>query len=113
MVYAETLLDYPDCRFRSLCTHASDKHLVAVISQHYKPIDLFSIKLIKPYRNYTMTEKELISIVECLNQFRGIIFGYKINVYSDHKNLVYAATQSESQRLFCWRIIPKDFEPNI
>ena len=60
-----------------------------------------------------MTEKELITIVECLKQFRGILFSYEINVFSDHKNLVYAVTLSEFQRVMRWRLIIEEFGPNI
>ena len=60
-----------------------------------------------------MTNKEILAIVECLNQFSVILFGYEINVFSDHKNLVYAKTLSESQRVIRWKIIFKDFGPNI
>ena len=56
---------------------------------------------------------QLLAIVECLKQFRGILFGYPIDVWSDHKNLVYAATLSESQRVMRWRLILKEFGPNI
>ena len=52
-------------------------------------------------------------IVECLKQFRGIIFGYEINVFSDHTNMVYAATLSEYQRLMHWKLILEEFGPNI
>ena len=52
-------------------------------------------------------------VVEFLKQFRGIIFDYEINVLSDHKNMVYAATLSESQRVMRWRIIIEEFRPNI
>jgi hypothetical protein len=34
-------------------------------------------------------------------------------VFSDHKNLVYAATVSESQRVMRWRLILEEFGPNI
>ena len=67
----------------------------------------------KPQRNYTTTEKELLAIVECLKKSLGIILGYEINVFLDHKNLVYAATLSESQRVVLWRLIIKEFGPNI
>ena len=81
---------------------AYDKQLGAVISQNNKPIAFFYRKLSKPQLNYTTTEKEIIVIVGCLNQFRGIVFGYKINVFLYHKNLVYVATMSESQRVMRW-----------
>ena len=52
-------------------------------------------------------------ILECLNQFSGILVDYKINVYSDHKKLVYAATQSEYQILIRWQLILEYPGPNI
>ena len=51
--------------------------------------------------------------MECLKQFRGIIFGYEINVFSDHKNLFYVATLIESQRVMRWKLIIEEFGPNI
>ena len=60
-----------------------------------------------------MTEKELITIVECLKKFWGIIFDYEVNVLSDHKNLVYAVTLSEPQRVIRYRLILKEFGPKI
>ena len=51
--------------------------------------------------------------MECLKQFRGIVFGYEINVFSDNKNLVYAATLSESQRVMRWRLFIEEFGTNI
>ena len=55
-------------------------------------------ELSKAQCNYTTAKKELlVAIIECLKQFRGILFGYSIDIWSDSKNLVYAATLSESQ----------------
>ena len=51
--------------------------------------------------------------MEFLNQFRGILFGYEINIFPDHKNMVYAATLSESQKFMHWQLILEDFGPNI
>ena len=114
MVSEETFLNYPDWSKKfTVHTDASDKQLGAVISQDNKPIAFFSRRLSKAQRNYTTTEKELLSIVECLKQFKNILFGYEIDVYSDHKNLVYAATISESQRVMRWRMILEEFAPTI
>ena len=52
--------------------------------------------------NYTVNKTEILALVEFLKQFRGVLFGYEINVFSDHKNMVYVATLSESQRVMCW-----------
>jgi hypothetical protein len=114
VLISETLLTYPDWTIPlTIHTDASDYQLGAVISQRNKPIAFFSRKLSKAQCNYTTTEKELLAIVECLKQFCGILFGYPIDVWSDHKNLVYAATLSESQRVMQWRLILEEFGPNI
>ena len=108
------LLSYPDWKIPlTVYNYASDKNFGAVISKNNKPISLFSRILSKPHRNYITTEKEIIVIVECLKKLCGILFGYKINIFSDHKNLFYAATQREYQRVMCWRLIIEEFGPNI
>ena len=87
MVSAETLLSYPDWRIPlKSYTNNSDKKLGAVINHNNKSIALFSIRLSKPQSNYTTNKKELLVIVECLKQLRGILFGYEIDVFSDNKN---------------------------
>ena len=76
IVPAETLLSYPDWKLPfTVHTDASDKQSGSVISHNNKPIALFSIRLSKPQSNYTTTEKELLTIVECLKQLIGNIFG--------------------------------------
>ena len=114
MICKETLLIYPDWNKPfDIHTDASDYQLGAVISQEGKPIAFFSRKLNNAQKNYTTTEKELLSIVECIKEFRNILFGYQIIVYSDHKNLVHAATVSQSQRVMRWRMILEEFGPDI
>ena len=86
MFCKETLLTYPDWNKPfDIHTDASDFQLGAVISQEGKPIAFFSRKLNSAQKNYTTTEKELLSIVECVKEFRNILFGYPICVFSDHK----------------------------
>ena len=114
MVSSETLFIYLDWTTTfTVHTAASDKQLGAVISQNNKPIVLFSRILSRIQCNYTMTEKELLTIVERLKKFRGIPFGYEIKLFSDHKNMVYAETLSESRRLMRWRLILEAFGTNI
>ena len=71
-----TLLAYPDFNKRFyIHTDASDYQLGAVIIQEAKPIALYSRKLTKTQERYTVTEKELLSIVETLKEFRTILLG--------------------------------------
>ena len=78
MIPEEVFLTYPDwSKPFDIHTDASDKQLKAVISQDGKPIAFFSRRLSKSQRNYTTTEKELLSIVKILKEFRNILFGYE------------------------------------
>ena len=68
-------------------TDASAFELGAVISQKVKPISVYSIKLTDAQQWYTLTERELLSIVETLKEFRTILLGQKLRIYTDHKYL--------------------------
>ena len=90
MIGRELLLGYPDFNAPfEIHTDASRLQLGAVISQKGKPITFYSRKMNSAQQNYTTTEKELISIVETLKEFRTILLGHQITVYTDHKNLTY------------------------
>ena len=69
--------------------HADDSafQLGAVISQKDKPIAFYSRKLNDNQHGYTVIEIERLSIVETLNNFRTILLGQKLRIYTDHKNL--------------------------
>ena len=64
-----------------------DNYLVAVIVQHNRPIAFFTRKLTEAQQKYSVTELELLSIVETLKEFREMLWGQKIKVYTDHMNL--------------------------
>ena len=88
VIARHVILAYPDfTKPFQIHTDASHYQLGAVISQDGKPIAFYSRKLNKAQRNYTVTEKELLSIVETLKEFRGILLGHDIFIYTDHKNL--------------------------
>jgi hypothetical protein len=70
----EVVLAYPDfSKPFEIYTDASTKQLGAVITQDNRPIVFFSRKLSDAQSKYTVTELELLAIVETLKEFNGIV----------------------------------------
>ena len=112
IVGRETLLAYPDfSKTFEIYTDASHTQLGAVIAQEGKPIAFYSRKLNSAQTRYTTTERELLAIVETLKEFRNILLGQSIRVYTDHKNLTYKNFNTE--RVMRWRLIIEEFGPEL
>ena len=76
-------------------------------------MEFYSRKLCNPQLNYTVTKKELLGVVETLKEFRSILHGHRIKVFTDHKNLKYENSTATSQRAMQWRILLEEFNPEI
>jgi hypothetical protein len=76
IVCCKILLLYPDFHKPfHIHTDASHYELGAVISQDNHPIVFYSCKLQPAQIRYTTTERELLSIIEIIKEFRNILLG--------------------------------------
>nr|KAJ0215773.1 hypothetical protein LSAT_V11C300101380 [Lactuca sativa] len=55
--------------------------------------------------NYSTTEKELLTIVFALENFKQYIIGSKVIVYSDHANLKFLMTKKDVKTRLIWWIL--------
>jgi hypothetical protein len=94
-------------------TDASSTQLGAVITQDNRPIAFFSRKLSKTQQKYSVTEMELLVIVETLKEFKGMLWGQDIKVYTDHKNLTRDALGLTSDRVYRWWLLFVEYAPEI
>ena len=110
----EVVMAYPDfSKVFEIYTDASSKQLGAVITQDNRPIAFFSRKFSPEQRKYSVTEIELLAIVETLKEFKGMLWGQPIKVYTDHKNLIRDALGLTSDWVYRWRLLLEDYGPEI
>ena len=88
----DVVLAYPDySQGFEIYTDSSKFQLGAVITQNNRPLAFFSRKLNTAQQKYSVTKQELLAIVETLKEFKGMLWGQTITVYTDHKNLMQDA----------------------
>lgn len=124
LIVKDTLLAYPDHnRTFKIETDASDYQLGARIFQVQMDVEtgkeverdlaFYSRKLTGTQKNYSTIEKEMLSIVETFKQFRDMLFGQELEVYTDHKNLTYKLSQFATQRVLRWRLLLEEYGPRF
>jgi ribonuclease HI len=69
--------------------------------------------LTKTQKKYSVTEIELLAIVEVLKELKGMLWGQWVKVYTDHKNLMQKALGHTSDWVYHWRLLLEEFGPKI
>jgi hypothetical protein len=83
------------------------------LTQDNRPIAFFSWKLSGAQSKYTVTKLELLAIVETLKEFKEMLWGQRLNVYTHHKNLTQDCPGLTSDRVTHWRILLEEYAPEI
>jgi hypothetical protein len=103
----DVVLAYPDySKVFEIYTDASSIQLGAVITQDNRPIAFFSQKLSDTQRKYSVTKIGLLAIVKTLKDFKGMLWGQQIKVFTDHANLMRDAlglTTKCTNGGYCWK----------
>ena len=85
----DVVLAYPDyAQGFEIYTDSSKFQLGAVITQSNRPLVFFSQNLNTVQHKYDVIKQELLAIVETLKEFKVMLWGQTITVYTDHKNLM-------------------------
>jgi hypothetical protein len=97
----EVVLAYPDFLVPfEIYTDTSKYQIGSVITQKDKPLAFYSRKLTDPQTRYTVTELELLAIVETLREYKCILLGHLITIYTEHKNLTFSNFTTKC--VTCW-----------
>ncbi len=110
----DVVFAYPDySKVFEIYTDASSKQLGAVITQDSRPIAFFSQKLSDTQCKYSVTKIELLAIVKTLKEFKGMLWGQQIKVFTDHANLMRDALCLTLDQVYRWRLFLEEYGPEI
>ena len=107
-----TLLRYQDFH-ETFKIHTDDSafQLGEFISQKGKPIAFYNRKLADTQPQQTGTEREPLTTTETLNEFRTILLGHNLRMYTDNENLM--CKNFNTDRVLICRLIIEDYGPDI
>jgi RNase H-like domain found in reverse transcriptase len=91
-----------------------DDKIVIPTSLQRKATEWYNTHLLHPREmllELSTTERELLSIVKTLKEYQNILLGQEIEVFTNHKNLVYKTFNTE--HVMRWRLIIEEFGPKL
>lgn len=107
----EICLSYPNYSLPfQLQTDASDYCMDAVLKLGNSLIAFFSRKFSSVQSRYTTSEKELLAIIESLKFFKNMIYLSKIEIQTDHLNLIHNNLDVYSNRMQRWKLLLTEYD---
>ncbi len=89
------------------------KQLGAVITQENRPIAFFSQKLATTQRKYSVTKIEVLAIVKTSKEFKRMLWGQSIKVFTDQANLIRDALDMTLDQVHQRRLLLEEYGPKI
>ena len=102
------------------CTHGIGAVLVQRDDDdHERPVCYYGRKLIPAERNYTVTEVELLAVVEAVKHWRPYLWGKRFTIITDHSALRWLHTMKDtvdggpSSRLTRWNLRLQEYDFSV
>jgi hypothetical protein len=112
MISQSAELVYPDFdKPFDIYTDASDYQLGGVLMQEGRPLAFWSQKCDETQRKYATNKKELLSILLMLREFRAIVWGQKIRIFTDHRNSTFQ--NFSNWTMLRWRLEIEEYGPEL
>ncbi len=73
----------------------------------------YNRKLSGAQSKYTVTKLKLLEKVETIKEFKAMLWGQRLNVYTDHRNLTRDGLGLTSDRVTHWRLLLEEYAPEI
>ena len=89
-------------------TNKSKRQLDAVSTHYNRPMSFFEKKLSGSQKDI-IAKLELLTIVETVKDFKSMLFGQKVEVFTDHSNLTRDALAMTSDRVYRWRLLTEEY----
>ncbi|KAG0438521.1 Retrovirus-related Pol polyprotein from transposon [Dictyocoela muelleri] len=103
------LLNHPDINQNFVLKCDASKHGIgSVLLQKAKIIGFYSSKYSPQENNYSIVEKEVLSIIKSLNHFKPLIYNTKIFIYTDNKNLTFRGPLTK--RIERWKLTLEEYD---